>query len=1231
MKNQERSRRGAIILSLLLIGGFLSIPVSGIMSLKEALPIYHEAGDHFEYIVPGSWQYTEEPPQLLDVPISNLQPIEALTLTGEHQDIGYNVDAGNAILQSSPIYIGEPVDETIPGRGRTASLDGGSGDRHDWYTFTACEGQSFSATVSNGFSYEFYDHEGMVTGETLDTQATGRFFFHVFTESGSGEYTIDISAAGQNDAGTGGDAGNDINSATSISPGSYSGYMSYQDVEDWYSFSASSGQGIFVTVDPISLSDYDIHLYDPSGTLVHSAQFYGEDNLEYPSDASGNWKIKIDMFPGWDTEKWPDNYFLYGSGAYELELSIGGSAESPPGPIPQREITPIAQTFIINDDPSSNMDEYGYLAAVPAANYLDNGERFVSPIVYQGNDEITHWFGTIDDTTQYLLDDWNEYLSNHGMTAEEYIVPDDPIEAAAEIATNNWESSSTAVVVCDGSSFADTIDPVFDETVSLSSSPEITRVSPGGFTQLGTEYYKIMYIGRDYGAIQMLAHGEGYGGDTAIITPRYERVQDDDWPYPYDENGPDMDTWYPITKPGFWLPLVTSESGLDQLEIIKYKGDRYTIPIDNTDASIEVTVETDQPSFLMVYLIDPDGNVRRPMIPKWNGGEIQPIHYWNGGHWEHNYEDYRRNIMEPGTEYSVSVHNAMPGDWTAIVVPHYDHETGYAEFNGDYHITANVRTYSANRVNAALSAANGAVIASMNHAPLLYVTQDAVPSETTDALNALGVSNIIFVNIGEVSAASVSASQEYTTMQQVVDAIKDHQQSENFITITSMGTGEGYFAPAAMAAASHIAPVLNIGEANEAYNLLDIATAWREHAADHYHGCRTMGHLPYMDHPSELPNPPSWLQIIIYYLQNDELPHPGLDLELQLRGGIYEGIHALIEGYGLDLSGQEAYLFVSPRDTDIRDLATISMLGNNSYAGQIMFETTALSTAHICRDILYPAIIYANPGRDEISSCFMNFRNGHDWTCNDGNRYNDYVTQIMKQSGFSHGRTFKGHSIWNNLLEQYNGGAALIYHCSHGTGGSGICCMYENIEEQFPLCEITHDHLRDFNWWDGWRGYLFDNTRTPTPRVEGLVWFNAHDRLGNLYDIVHFKWCDQLFDNLHSQFNMWMSCTTGSNFGPDIYLEHGCALWFGNGNTGRSPQEEVLDQWMIQDLLIQGKSVGESISAYIWLHQRDYTTMDPTTIYGSSSMQVSNEQMIFGDPTMTVYSPEWTEPVPVLP
>jgi hypothetical protein len=190
--------------------------------------------------------------------------------------------------------------------------------------------------------------------------------------------------------------------------------------------------------------------------------------------------------------------------------------------------------------------------------------------------------------------------------------------------------------------------------------------------------------------------------------------------------------------------------------------------------------------------------------------------------------------------------------------------------------------------------------------------------------------------------------------------------------------------------------------------------------------------------------------------------------------------------------------------------------------------------------------------------------------------------------------------------------------------------MYENIAEQFPLAEPRYDHLKNFNWWDGWRGYLFDNPQTPTPRNGGLVWFNAQEP--NLYDIIHFKWCDQLFENLHSNFVIWQSCSTGEQFGPIIYLEHGAALVTANAGSGRSPQSEIQDQWTMQDMLIDGKGIGESMAEEYWLMDADYTTCDPTTLYGASHTSgLTNCRVVYGDPTMTCFSPEWIEPTPILP
>jgi len=279
---------------------------------------------------------------------TNYYPKEAVKLAGEQNDIGYNVDTGDKISRSLPIFTGEPIDQTIPGRGRTGSLDLDSDDLEDWYTYSVCKGQQISVSVTGGFNIEIYDAKGISAGTSFTAVDTGRHFVRVFTTTLTGDYTLTITISGQNDANTGGDAGNSITSATPIIPGSYSGYMSSTDGEDWYSFQTSSGQGITITLEAIEQSDYDITLYNPNGVLVHTAKYYGDDTLEYPADMSGTWKIKIDMFPGWDTTKWPEDYFLYGSGAYTLEIALGGTVDAPVVPLAQPSIVPIAQTFTLN-------------------------------------------------------------------------------------------------------------------------------------------------------------------------------------------------------------------------------------------------------------------------------------------------------------------------------------------------------------------------------------------------------------------------------------------------------------------------------------------------------------------------------------------------------------------------------------------------------------------------------------------------------------------------------------------------------------------------------------------------------------------------------------------------------------------------------------------------------------------------------------------------------------------
>jgi len=1163
-------------------------------------------------------------------------PEDGVILTVDHNDIGYNVDAGDEYNRADVVYIGEIVD-TGPGRGRVGYLQPeGDEDTDDFYRFTVCAGQTITAslTTSEDYDFELYDPDEILVQNGYTAVETDWHYINIFSNQGSfnGEYTFDVVLTGQNDAGTLDDAGDEIGEATPIIAGEYEGYMDMNDQEDWYSFNVNDGDGIYVKVRALEKSDYDIYLYNPSDEMVHYASYYGTDELEYPADETGTWKIKLDIFPGWDDSKWPDDYYMYGSGAYDLDLEIGGVFDLPPEADPQPEIYPVAQTFIVENDPESNADEYSYIAAIPAANYLEDDKRYVSPIIYDGDTTPTHWSGTVDDTTQYLAEDWYEYIDRHSMAATEYLLPQDPVEAASEIATTKWTSSDKAVVVVDGSGFEDTIRKRINRISFLNAKTQVTNVPADSdeLIQLGTLNAYQMFIGPRWGAMAVHGIGDNYNGDIGITTPRYESLMDDWWPHPNDENGPDTDVFYPITFPGFWFPYTTNVQGLDEMQITQVAGKRYRIPIFTSDCSLKVTITTNEPTALRIYLVDPYGNVRRPQVPHWNGGPINPIHTWNGGHWEGiGFDDWRSWIPTVGEEHVEEIHYPMRGIWRAIVVPATIED---ADKFYTYHITAEVRKHSPDRNAAALSAANGAVIASVEHAPLLYVSKDTVPQETEDALTTLGVSEVILVGIDDLCSEIKDDLSGYTitdlsSMQQVVDYIDDKNLNEdNLITITSLGTGDGYFAPAAMAASYHAGPVLNIGEASDAYNKLDMMTAWREYAGDYYHGCRAVGHLPMMTEPFNLSE-------FIDQIQNEEYPAPGFDLKKRWFTAINTGIVELITNYGLDKEGQEAYLFVSPRDTDIRDPICRAMTGNESYAGHIPVETPAFSSDIICRDILYPAIIYANPGRDVTTSHLMNYPDGGTWSANDGKSYANYATRDTKSIFSSCNRFYEGHCIWDNHLERMNAGASINYYAGHGTGGSGISAQYKNFAEQFPEGELRHDYLMDFDWWDGWRGYSgFDFLKTQSPRTGGTSGYNSQEPA--LYDIVHFKYVDELYENLHSELEFWSSCTTGEHFGPMIYLEHGSALWYGNCGSGYGIQTTLHDNWMFYDVLVLGKNFGESHSKYLWIFDRDFTTGDDTTMYGRSTFfqgGLTNVHALYGDPTMTCYSPNWIEPIPVAP
>ncbi|MCD6171052.1 MAG: hypothetical protein J7J36_01340, partial [Thermoplasmata archaeon] len=392
-------------------------------------------------------------------------------------------------------------------------------------------------------------------------------------------------------------------------------------------------------------------------------------------------------------------------------------------------------------------------------------------------------------------------------------------------------------------------------------------------------------------------------------------------------------------------------------------------------------------------------------------------------------------------------------------------------------------------------------------------------------------------------------------------------------------------------------PVLRVGEMGKAYHWADAIATHDEYKGDYYHGCLSTGHLSRASKP------------IMDYIKNGEIPPIGWDEHLRWFSNVVKPVQSYIDNLGLDENGREHIGVVAPRH-DIRIPFIKALTGNESAAGQLIGITPAEMASYIERSVLYPAIIFGNPYRNYTTSSLMNFADGGSVGLNNGERMDAYNGRVVKDVFSLYGRQYRGHCIWNNLLYEFNRGASAYYYVGHGTGGSGV--------EEHPI------------WggigMDGWHGYEYWTGKTP--RTPGGAWYDPEPP--RQYDIVHFKWCDQLWQNLHSMWVHFSSCTTAWHFAPDVYLSHGAIAYYGNCGTGILGYNDLWDQIEEQDIMKYGYSIGDTAAKEKWKFERDFTTMDPTSIYGSCSMTMESLLTLYGDPSLTIYSPaHWSMPIAI--
>lgn len=198
-------------------------------------------------------------------------------------DAGSGADAGGTLATAQEIMAGAAHQGII-----------GDLDEEDWYVFPVMDGQVLDIAFTAGPDAEdlnvvlldsmrtevWGEHDiaaTMVKSVRYVTNATsgGSYYIHIYGSAGS--YTLDLSSAAQNDAGSGGDAGNTRGDAVPIRVGlSLGGQLGDTDSEDWYAFDVSDGEIISLSFttgqDAENLS---VEMYSPSHDILMGEYWQG--------------------------------------------------------------------------------------------------------------------------------------------------------------------------------------------------------------------------------------------------------------------------------------------------------------------------------------------------------------------------------------------------------------------------------------------------------------------------------------------------------------------------------------------------------------------------------------------------------------------------------------------------------------------------------------------------------------------------------------------------------------------------------------------------------------------------------------------------------------------------------------------------------------------------------------------------------------------------------------------
>ena len=777
------------------------------------------------------------------------------------------------------------------------------------------------------------------------------------------------------------------------------------------------------------------------------------------------------------------------------------------------KVVPIKKATFVKFDENSLVDDFAYMAAIPASVFYDEdtGRIYSYPLLFydeyvKGKEEMLSL--NARQGLDYFMEDWIKYagklkeidyinVDTKPWKADNYTVikSSNIYEIASKIALHDWSYSNKAVVAVVGDVLYGSYNRTEKQIQGKISPKEIKEITLTGIKQDSiAPQYSDFYVPPDYKFIRadlywpsvswmpnimfLATLGLLQGGLTIPAADPDLQL------YCYYENElmevASSENWNILVGPYEELETYVYNAG-------KWKAAIVDIPTKGILGERHGTVGQrikDMLTGRVTYYIDlklyPGEEIELPDIPPFMARNVDFELSWKGDGKlgliivDENNVAVGEAVATNVTKQKLHLDQLGEGKYKAVVIQ-LSQANSTISYTLKYSWECKLPRKQANYL---MNAAEGAVLASLHNAPLLYVKPDEVPDCSKEAMKKLGVRSIYFIDIGGNSSVKdevesiAGIKKEFHALIDLYKEIRN-TTNENDIVFTTIDPwtywlieklkpeGEKnaalYVAPAAYMAAHHGCPLIAV----DMHSQLSKAVVWHNEWWKR-HAIR-----------DEEPN------IAAMYLTGRE-------------------VYDFLDKAGLDMPSKEESIITVAGQFDIGTPWDRMFVGV-AYSGRIM--GTPVDTSYwICRSIFYPAIIFANPA---LSKQGITLINGSKSV-----RMPSGMLKIIKPSQEEH-FYYPVLNSWITYCHRFNERASKYWGFNY-TCASGITPYYE--PSNHP---IDNNVLAKYGKYGSYWPDLTESEIVPFYLKKAG------------YDVAHTTNFTATMENLNRGVIMWLECTHG--------------------------------------------------------------------------------------------------------